>query len=123
MSFLEDLQKEIDRAGAAAKSAFDEGKLRLDLYRVRRLADEAAEALGYAVHRARREGNALDAETMTRLDGTLREHATEAERIEQALADIRMPCGADDAATESAAAAAPAGSAAPPNGDAATPTG
>lgn len=99
MSFLEDLQKEIDRAGAAAKSALDEGKLRLDLYRVRRLADEAAEALGYAVHRARREGNALDAETMTRLDGTLREHATEAERIEKALADIRMPCGADDAPT------------------------
>lgn len=99
MSFLEDLQKEIDRAGAAAKSALDEGKLRLDLYRVRRLADEAAEALGYAVHRARRDGNALDAETMTRLDGTLGEHATEAERIEKALADIRVHCGADDAAT------------------------
>ena len=98
MSFLEDVQKEIERAGAAAKSALDEGKLRLDLYRVRRLADEAAEVLGYAVHRARRQGSELDAETMTRLDGTLREHATEAERIEQALADIRAHCGADDAA-------------------------
>lgn len=122
MSFLEDLQKEIDRAGAAAKSALDEGKLRLDLYRVRRLADEAAEALGYAVHRARRDGRELDAETMARLDGTLREHATEAERIEKALADIPAHCCADHAA-ESTAGATTAGSAAPPGGDAATPPG
>lgn len=89
MSLWDKLQKELDRAGTAAKGAIDEGKTRIELFRVRQLADKAAEALGYAVHRARREGKEPDAETLARLDATLLEHEREAERLEAELAKAR----------------------------------
>jgi hypothetical protein len=85
MTLWDKLQQEIDKAGTAAKDVLDEGKLRIDLFRARQLADRAAEALGYAVHRARRDGREMDAETLERLDATLREHNAAAERIDAEL--------------------------------------
>ena len=56
MSFLDKLQVELNRAGRAAQDAIDEGRLRLEIFRVRQLADKAAQALGYAVYRAKAKG-------------------------------------------------------------------
>lgn len=55
MAVWDRVRTELDRAGRVAQQAFDEGRLRLELLRVRRLADGAAQRLGYAVYRARRD--------------------------------------------------------------------
>ena len=63
MAFLDKLKTELDRAGKAAQGALDEGKTRLEAFRTRQLADKAAQALGYAVFRAKQCGRRLDADT------------------------------------------------------------
>jgi hypothetical protein len=88
MAIWDKLKNELDRAGKAAQSALDEGKLRLESFRTRQLADKAAQALGYAVYRAKQSGAELDAETYARLSATLATHETEAARMEQQLRDI-----------------------------------
>lgn len=55
MALWDRVKTELDRAGRVAQQAFDEGRLRLEMLRVRRSADSAAQRLGYAVYRARRE--------------------------------------------------------------------
>lgn len=83
MAFIDKLKTELDRAGKAAQDAFDEGKTRLEAFRTRQLADKAAQALGYAVFRAKKGGATdLDAETYTRLSSTLATHDAEAARLE-----------------------------------------
>ncbi len=99
-SMWDKMEKELSKVGEGVKDALDEGKLRIELFRVRQLADRAAEKLGYAVHRAKREGGELDAETMTRLDGALAVHEDEARRIEAELEKLRhKDAGAGPAAT------------------------
>ena len=56
MALWDKLSTELRSAGKAARGAIDEGKLRLELFRVRQLADKAAQALGYAVHQAHQSG-------------------------------------------------------------------
>src|SRR5437773_1571607 len=83
MALLDRLKQELDRAGKAAQDAFDEGKTRLEAFRSRQLADKAAQALGYAVYRAKKGGaKDLDAETYNRLSSTLETHDSEAARLE-----------------------------------------
>ena len=72
MAIWDKLKTELDRAGKAAQNALDEGKVRLEAFRTRQLADKAAQALGYAVYRAKQSGSELDAETSARLLATLR---------------------------------------------------
>lgn len=86
MSLWDKLHTELDRAGRAAQGAFDEGRLRIEIFRVRQLADKAAQALGYAVYRARAKGEELDAAAWERLAATLKEHEAEAARLEEQLA-------------------------------------
>src|SRR5688500_6772688 len=108
MSMWDKLQKELDRAGDAARGALDEGKLRIDLFRVRQMADKAAEALGYAVHRARKEGKQLEPEVLERLDAALTKHDDEAIRIETELATpAEAQATADATGATSDPAAAP----------------
>ena len=85
MAIWDKLKTELDRAGKAAQGAIDEGKLRLEAFRVRQLADKAAQALGYAVFRAKQGGSELDADTYARLSSTLAAHETEAARLEQLM--------------------------------------
>ena len=85
MGLLSRLSTELRSAGSAARGAIDEGKLRLELFRVRQLADKAAQALGYAVHRAHREGKEPDADAYQRLSATLDERETEARKLEEEL--------------------------------------
>jgi hypothetical protein len=88
MAIWDKLKTELDRAGQAAQNALDEGKIRLEAFRTRQLADKAAQALGYAVYRAKQSGAELDPETYARLTATLTTHETEAARLEQKLRDI-----------------------------------
>ena len=87
MALWDKLKTELDRAGKVAQGAIDEGKVRLDAFRVRQLADKAAQALGYAVYRARQQNQELDADTYARLSSTLAAHEAEAARYEAQLAD------------------------------------
>lgn len=89
MSFMDKLQVELNRAGKAAQEAIDEGRLRLEIFRVRQLADKAAQALGYAVFRAKDKGEELDAAAWDRLSATLREHEAEASRLDAELTKLR----------------------------------
>ena len=63
MAIWDKLKTELDRAGKAAQSALDEGKIRLEAFRTRQLADKAAQALGYGVYRAKQSGGDLDPES------------------------------------------------------------
>ena len=97
------LKQELDRAGRVAQGALDEGKLRLEVFRVRQLADKAAQTLGYAVYRSRADGRELDADSYARLAAALKAHEDEATRLERQLEEVSGKKGA-----------APAGSVAPP---------
>jgi len=88
MAIWDKLKTELDRAGKAAQNALDEGKVRLEAFRTRQLADKAAQALGYAVYRAKQSGSELDPESYARLSATLATHETEASRLEQQLRDL-----------------------------------
>ena len=108
MAIWDKLKTELDRAGKAAQSALDEGKVRLEAFRTRQLADKAAQAFGYAVYRAKQSGTDLDAETYARLTATLATHETEAARLEQQLRDF------GPSAEQKAAEPPPASSTTPP---------
>ena len=82
MPLWDKVKQELDRAGRAAQDAIDDGKVRLDAFRARQLADKAAQALGYAVYRARQTGGELDTATYDRLSATLATHESEASRLE-----------------------------------------
>ncbi len=120
MSLWSKLQSELDRAGSVAREALDEGKIRIDLFRVRQQADKAAQALGYSLHRARRDGRELEPEALERLYATLAGHEAEAKALEEKLSQAlgkkhgtdAAPAGgaadgAADASTGAAAAAEP----------------
>ncbi len=88
MALWDKLKTELDRAGKVAQGAIDEGKVRLDAFRVRQLADKAAQALGYAVYRARQQNQEVDPDTYARLSSALAGHEAEASRYEAQLADL-----------------------------------
>ena len=110
MPLWDKLKQELDRAGRAASGALDEGRLRLEVFRVRQLADKAAQTLGYAVYRARAAGSDLDAESYQRMALTLEGHELEATRLERQLEEAS---GKKDSAGA-------AGTSGPPGGQAGT---
>ena len=79
------VKSELDKAGRVVEEAFDEGKLRLDQFRVRQAADKSAEALGYLVYRARKEGREPDNESYSKLVATMAEQDAELSRIDTEL--------------------------------------
>ena len=85
MALWDKLRTELDRAGRVAQTAYDEGKARLELAHLRQLSDKAAQALGYAVFNARRDGGELDADSYARLSETLARHQDEIQRLEAEL--------------------------------------
>lgn len=85
MALWNKLRTELDRAGRMAQGAFDEGRNRLEALRARQLADRAAQALGYAVYRARQEGREIDPELYTSLSATLTSHEAEVAALEAKL--------------------------------------
>lgn len=89
MGLFTRIKSELSSAGTAARGAIDEGRVRFEIFRVRQAADAAAQALGYAVHRARRDGRELDPATLERLDAAVRDREVEATRLETELARHR----------------------------------
>lgn len=82
------LNVELEAFGKKAQSALDEGKLQIELLRVRRRHDNAARDLGVLVHRRERGGEAeprrVDA-LLLRMDDL----EQEIERLEGQIADLR----------------------------------
>jgi hypothetical protein len=79
------LKTELDKAGKAAQDVLDEGKVRIELFRLRQAADKNAEALGYAVYRARKEGREPDADATAQLIKSLAEQEAEMSRLQAEL--------------------------------------
>ena len=113
MPLWDKLKTELDRAGKAAQTALDEGRVRLEAFRSRQLADKAAQALGYAVYRARKEGTEVDQETYARMTSAIASHEADVARYEVQLREFvdRRGAGAPtDAAGATTGAAADTGS-------------
>ena len=89
MALWTKLRSELDRAGRVAQNAFDEGRLRLEAMRARQLADRAAQALGYAVYRARVEGREIEGDLYASLSAKLASHEAEAASLEAKLSEVR----------------------------------
>jgi hypothetical protein len=89
MALWTKLRSELDRAGRVAQNAFDEGRLRLEAMRARQLADRAAQALGYAVYRARVEGREIEVDLYASLSAKLASHEAEATSLETKLREVR----------------------------------
>jgi len=85
-SFMDRLNREIENFGKQARTALDEGKLQLELVRLKRQQDNVARDLGMLVHRRERGGDAeprrIDA-LLLRLDD-----------LEQAVARVKREIAA-----------------------------
>jgi uncharacterized protein involved in exopolysaccharide biosynthesis len=80
------LKAELDRAGAAAQHALDEGKVRLELHRTRQAMDRAAQEFGLAMYRALKEQRDLTGEQIADHMRRIGEQETEVRRLEEQLA-------------------------------------
>ena len=85
MAIWNTLKGELDKAGRAAQSALDEGKLRLEQHRAKQRAEAAAASLGYAVYRARVSGAELETERYSVLAANLASAEAEVERLEREI--------------------------------------
>lgn len=106
MPIWDRLKDEFERAGRAASSAIDEGKLRLDLMRARQNSDRAAERLGYALFKAKEAGFELSADDYNRHASELSAAQAEITRLETLLKEAasRRGSGAPESAAEDGAA-------------------
>ena len=87
MPIWNSLKRELDRAGQAAQSALDEGKLRLESHRAKQRSEAAAASLGYAIYRARAAGGDLEPERYSVLAANLASAEAELARLEREIAD------------------------------------
>lgn len=117
MALWDKLKTELDRAGKAAQDALDEGKLRLEAFRARQLADKAAESLGYAVFRARQAGQDVDWETLQRLVNALAEREAEVKRLEEQIRTVKAGESGGGNKESDAGAQSPKTDSAPPPGN------
>ena len=85
MALWDRVRTELDRAGRVAQDAFDEGRLRLEMLRARRQADGAAQRLGYAVFRARRESRELLPDEYLALSRAIETAEAEVERYRKLI--------------------------------------
>ncbi len=87
-TLLDRLNHELESFGRRAQAALDEGKLQIELLRMRRKRDNAARDLGLLIHRRERGGEAeprrVDA-LLLRLDDLTSEIA----RLERQIAEAR----------------------------------
>jgi hypothetical protein len=105
MALWDKVRQEIDKAGHAARELLDEGKLRIEAYRARERADEAAAALGYAWFRSGGGDGALAPDVRERLWNALTLQDAEARRLEAALEAARQ-AGATPVGTQTPTPAA-----------------
>ena len=87
MALIDRLRQELDRAGRQASRAFDEGKLRLELYRAKQSLDRFAQRFGFASYRARKAGGDLPAEEYTAHMNNMAAAEAEVTRLETLIAE------------------------------------
>jgi len=87
MALLDKLRQELDRAGRQASRAFDEGRLRLELYRAKQSVDRFARRFGYAVFRAKQAGTELPPEELASHMSNLTAAEAEVTRLETLIAE------------------------------------
>ena len=85
MALWDRVRTELDRAGRVAQDAFDEGRLRLEMLRASRQADGAAQRLGYAVYRARRESREIPPDDYLALTRAIETAEGEVERYRKLI--------------------------------------
>ena len=86
------LNQELEAFGKKAQAALDEGKLQIELLRVRRRQDNAARELGMLVHRRDR-GGALEPRRIDALMLRLDDLQAEIARLELQIAESRGGSG------------------------------
>jgi hypothetical protein len=96
------LNQELEAFGKKAQAALDEGKLQIELLRVRRRQDNAARDLGLMVHRRER-GGELEPRRIDALMLRLDDLQAEIGRLEAQIAQSRRSGGSPSAATPAAA--------------------
>src|ERR687898_3217061 len=82
------LNQELEAFGKKAQAALDEGKLQIELLRLRRRQDNAARDLGMMVHRRER-GGELEPRRVDALLLRLDDLEKEIERLERQVAETR----------------------------------
>jgi len=87
MAILDRLRQELDRAGQSAQRAFDEGRIRLDLFRARQSLDRFAQRFGYAEYRAKKAGGELPPEELAAHMSNLTSAEAEVTRLETLVAE------------------------------------
>lgn len=94
MKLFDRLASGLDSLGRRANQALDEGKLRVDLARVRRRMDAAARSLGYLTYRQAK-GTAASPSEVDGLVRRIAEAQTEVDRIEAALNEVKRRGGGE----------------------------
>jgi len=87
MALLDKLRQELDRAGRQASRAFDEGRLRLELYRAKQSVDRFARRFGYAVFRAKQAGGDVPSEELAAHMANMTAAEAEVKRLETLIAE------------------------------------
>jgi hypothetical protein len=87
MSLFDRLRQELGLAGRSAQNAFDEGRLRLDLFRARQSMDKFAERFGYETYRAKKTGAELSADVLAAHMNNLTAADAEITRLETLIAE------------------------------------
>ena len=87
-SLLDRLNQEIEDLGKRAQAAIDQGRLRLDLMRIRRKQDNAARDLGLLIHRRER-GGEVDGSRIESLLAKLDQVDQEITRLEREIATAK----------------------------------
>jgi hypothetical protein len=104
------LNQELEAFGKKAQAALDEGKLQIEVLRLKRQRDHAARDLGLLVYRRER-GGAVEARRVDALMLRLDDLGPEIERLERQIGEARNQQSAADASPP-----APATPAAGPDG-------
>jgi hypothetical protein len=96
------LNQELEAFGKKAQAALDEGKLQIELLRVRRRQDNAARDLGLMVHRRER-GGELEPRRIDALMLRLDDLQAEIGRLQAQIAESRRSGGSPPATTAASA--------------------
>ncbi|MDP3773310.1 MAG: hypothetical protein Q8Q85_03500 [Gemmatimonadales bacterium] len=88
MSIFDRLTSGLDTLGRKANQALDEGKVRVDLVRIRRRKDNAARDLGYLVYRQTKGATPAEGE-VEGLTRRIAEAEAEIERLEARVRGVR----------------------------------
>jgi 50S ribosomal subunit-associated GTPase HflX len=99
------LNQELEAFGKKAQAALDEGKLQIELLRLRRRLDRAARDLGMLVHRRERGGD-TEARRFDALLLRLDDFQAEVARLEKQIAEARRGTGTKGSTTPAPAGAA-----------------